>query len=108
MNKNIMLLARLYDAAAHELHKALAAQTVTYNDPRIRDKVVWLGDIAKTLSLVYQIETLRTKNQQGTAIELPEQQKVEDPAVKKAQQNQFNPGNPAEDLDSFGGGWKPF
>ena len=40
MNKNIMLLARLYDAAAHDLQKALATQTVLLNDQRIKDQVI--------------------------------------------------------------------
>ena len=109
MGNTLMLLARLYDATSQELEKALASQTITFNDPRIKEKVTYLGDIAKTISLVYQIETLRSKKD-SSAIQLPKEQPIEDPAVKKANaiQKQFQQGASNQNLDAFGGGWKPF
>ena len=112
MNENILVLARLYDATAQGLRDALATQDIMFNDERIKERVRWLGDIAKTLSLVVQIEKLRAKETSDVSELLPPQEPiVEDPAVKKAQrrQNTFNPGNSGQDLNNLsGGGWKPF
>lgn len=113
MNKNIIMLARLYDSTSKDLENALAAQTISLNDSRIVDKVKWLGEIAKTLSLVYQIESMRVKSTNKDAskdLTLPEEQVVEDPALKKAQKGQFKANNTSTDLDQFKspGGWKPF
>jgi hypothetical protein len=112
MNKNVLALAKLYDATAQGLRETLASQEIMYNDERIKERVRWLGDIAKTLSLVVQIENLRSRENKSVEDTLPpEETSVEDPALKKAQQKQntFNPGNPNQDLGSFpGGNWKPF
>lgn len=111
MNKNIVTLARLYDSTANDLQNALATNSITLNDLRIVDKVKWLGEIAKTLSLVYQIETMRAKStNKESNLALPEEQIVEDPALKKAQKGQFKPNNTPTDLQQFNspGGWTPF
>jgi len=112
MNKNIAMLARLYDSTANDLYSALASEKITLTDPRIVDRVKWLGEVAKTLSLVYQIESMRAKtNNKDANLALPDEQIVEDPAIKKAQKTQsvFNPNNTAVDLSKFRspGGWTP-
>lgn len=111
MNNVVIVLARLYDATAHELQQALMSQTITFNDSRIKDKVIWLGEIAKTLSLVYQIENLRAKAKDSKgAVELPPEKVVQDPALKKAKNvggsGQFSQGNSESDLSQFGN-WSP-
>jgi hypothetical protein len=111
MNKNITMLAQLYDNAAFDLQSALKSEKVTFNDPRIADKVKWLGEVAKTLSLVYQIESMRAKSANKEALALPDEQVVEDPVIKRAQkgQPQFKPNNTTNDLQGFRspGGWVP-
>lgn len=106
MNANIINLAKLYDCIAKELANTMDNQemAISYNDERLKSKVRWLGDIAKTLSLVYQIEKLRAKP--GADAEIPAEQDSEDPAAKRAQgaPNQkppISPGFPE-------GGWTPF
>lgn len=112
MNKNVSMLAKLYDSTSSDLLAALASERFTLNDPRIVDKVKLLGEIAKTLSLVYQIESMRAKsNNKDANIILPDEQIVEDPAIKRAQkaQPQFKPNNTTTDLSGFRspGGWVP-
>ncbi len=104
MNRNIFMLTRLYDATAQGLQDALSGENIMFNDERIKERVRWLGDIAKTLSLVYQIETMRTKDKE---VNLPKEEIVKDPAVEKAKKNQFNIGDPNQDLSQFGNGWQP-
>lgn len=103
-SNTIIILAKLYDATCKELQEALASQTIIFNDNRIKDKVVWLGEIAKTLSLVSQIEKLRGSSSNSVEVP-PEQQAVEDPAVAKAKKGQFKPN--VQGLGNFEG-WKPF
>lgn len=110
MNKNIIMLARLYDSTANDLQNALASEKISLNDSRIVEKVKWLGEIAKTLSVVYQLETMRAKNtNKDTSLSLPEEKFVEDPALKRAQKDLFKANNTQNDLSSFRspGGWKP-
>ena len=105
MNRNIVNLARLYDCIAKELDNTMSntEMAISYNDERLKTKVRWLGDIAKTLSLVYQIEKLRAKP--GAESVMPEQQDSEDPATKQAQGGNDTKQTPPE---GFPGGWTPF
>jgi len=110
-NKNIAMLAYLYDNTAFDLQKALASQEILLTDEKIKSKVRWLGEIAKTLSLVYQIESMRAKPKDNS-LSLPgENVSQVDPALMKAQakQNAFNP-NASQNLGKFPspGGWRPF
>lgn len=97
--------------SAGDLLNALNSEKFTLNNARIVEKIKALGEIAKTLSLVYQIESMRAKavNKDANLL-LPEEQLVEDPAIKRAQkaQPQFKPGSP-NDLTGFRspGGWVP-
>ena len=104
MNINVINLAKLYDCVARELNDAMSNQkiAISYNDDRLKTKVKWLGEIAKTLSLVYQIEKLRAKP--GTEAQMPEVQEGEDPALKRAQGQQKGTTN----QQPFDGGWTPF
>ena len=110
-NKNISMLAYLYDNTAYDLQTALASQEILLTDEKIKSKVRWLGEIAKTVSLVYQIESMRAKPKDNT-LSLPgENVSQVDPALIKAQskQNTFNPNTP-QNLGKFPspGGWQPF
>lgn len=114
-NRNIINLARLYDCIAKELHDAIATGAVSFNDNRIKDKVAWLGQIAKTLSLVYQIEQLRAKPAGKEAgVNLPAEENVEDPAAKRAHHGKMQAqpftagGQPhGNDIPHFPGKWTP-
>jgi len=106
-NKNIVMLARLYDSTAADLHAALATKQVAFTDDRIKNKVQWLGDIARTLSLVYQIETMRAKPKEGDSVTLPEEKVVIDPVLQKAQQNLRGPGSGNLGQFPSPGGWTP-
>lgn len=116
MNKNIIMVARLYDSFANDLHTILASEKITLNDPRIVDKIKLLGEIARTFSAVYQLESMRAKptTKDGKdvkeALPLPEEKIIEDPALKKSQKGQqFKPNNTPNDLSGFRspGGWVP-
>jgi hypothetical protein len=108
-NNNISMLAYLYDNTAFDLQKALASQEILVTDERIKSKVRWLGDIAKTLSLVYQIESMRATPKENS-LALPSKNVVAvDPALKKANSRKdFNPNMP-QNLGQFPspGGWTP-
>jgi hypothetical protein len=103
------MLAYLYDNTAFDLQKALASQEILVTDERIKSKVRWLGDIAKTLSLVYQIESMRATPKENS-LALPSKNVVAvDPALKKANSRKdFNPNMP-QNLGQFPspGGWTP-
>lgn len=107
MNKLSTLesLAILYDRTSYELREvvSLAAggnATVPLHSDQMQNKVKWLGEIAKTLSLVYQLEKLRSNT---TPEEMPDENIVEDPALKNVKKN---PANVTQDLSQFTG-WKP-
>jgi len=105
--RNLYVLAQLYDSTAADLLAALATKSISFTDERIKNKVKWLGDIAKTLSLVYQIETMRTMPKDGS-LALPQEEVVVDPALQKALEHQF-PGHQAGSGPGLGQfpGWKP-
>lgn len=107
-NKNIEMLAYLYDNTAHDLDKALRSGVVLLSDEKIKNQVRWLGDIAKTLSLVYQIESMRAKPKENSLALPAEKVNAVDPALKKAQSKQFNPNAP-QNLGQYPspGGWRP-
>jgi hypothetical protein len=108
-NNNIAMLAYLYDNTAFDLQKALASQEILVTDERIKSKVRWLGEIAKSLSLVYQIESMRATPKENS-LALPSKNVVAvDPALKKANSRKnFNPNAP-QNLGQFPspGGWTP-
>jgi len=100
-------LAILYDRTAHELREVVTAaagggSSIPLHSEAMQNKVRWLGEISKTLSLVYQLEKLRAKDAE-VAEGLPAEKVVEDPAMKQAKKNQ--PGV-NQDLSQFSG-WKP-
>ena len=109
-NKNIAMLAYLYDNTANDLHKALSSKEILLNDSKIKDKVTWLGEIAKTLSLVYQLESMRSRPKENSLV-MPQENIVPiDPALQKAQSQQNFPGSRPNNLGQFPspGGWQPF
>ena len=109
---NVMMLTVLYDSAASDLQTALATHKISFTDERIKGKVQWLGDVAKSLSLVYQVEMMRSRAREGGPV-LPAAQKVVDPALVEAQKNKLGhsgiPGNQGGNLSGFPspGGWRP-
>lgn len=105
----VIVITRLYDHASQELRNALASGSVSLSDERIKNKVVWLREVATTLTAVYQLEKLRTKDAQPTEMKLPEEQLVKDPALEAARKKTFQPPNTAGDLSGFHspGGWQP-
>ena len=104
---NVAMITMLYDSAALDLQSALATKKVSLTDERIKNKVIWLGEVAKTLSNVYQVESMRSK------AALPPQQKVVDYALLEAQKNKLGHpgigGQPPGHLGQFPspGGWTP-
>ena len=116
MNRNIVNLARLYDCISKELHDIVNTSGISFNDTRIKDKVAWLGEITKTLSLVYQIESMRVKTgNKDTVVNLPAEENVIDTGLKKSITGKLNvvpyttggdQNNPG-DLPHFPGGWRP-
>lgn len=108
-NKNVSMLAYLYDNTANDLYKAIKSQDILLTDPKIKDRVRWLGEIAKTLSLVYQIESMRAKPKENS-LTLPGENIAQvDPALRKAnaKQGQHSQARQPQDLSQFGG-WTPF
>ena len=108
-NKNVSMLAYLYDNTANDLYKAIKSQEILLTDPKIKDRVMWLGEIAKTLSLVYQIESMRAKPKENS-LALPSENIAQvDPALQKAKakQGQHSQTRQPQDLTQFGG-WTPF
>lgn len=85
---NVMMLTLLYDSASADLQTALATHKISFTDERIKSKVQWVGDVAKTLSLVYQVEMMRSHAREGGPV-LPAAQKVIDPALAEAQKNKM-------------------
>ncbi len=111
-NKNVSMLAYLYDNTASDLYNAIRSQNILLTDSKIKDKVVWLGEIAKTLSLVYQLESMRAKPKENSLALPGENIATVDPALQKAQSKQnHNPNmNRPQNLSQFPspGGWTPF
>jgi len=100
-------LALLYDRTAHELREVVSAaaggaSNVPLHSEQMQSKVKWLGDIAKTLSLVYQVEKLRANSEENRP--MPQEKIIDDPAAKKANNA---PSNVSQDVSQFPG-WKPF
>jgi len=60
-SKNLALLASLYDNTAQRLHVMIQAGKQP-SDPTLKDQVVWLEQIARTIMAVYQIEKSRTQS----------------------------------------------
>ena len=96
---NIMsALAKLYYGVSNEVSTVIASGKIAYNDVQLKEKIRWLGDISKTLSLVYQIEKLRSKEQ--TNPDIPEVKDTEDPVLKNVDKGSAP--------DPLGPGWSPF
>lgn len=109
-NKNLAMLAYLYDHTSHDLYQALSSQKILLTDEKIKDRVKWLGEIAKTLSLVYQVESMRAKPKDNS-LGMPEEKAVQaDPAFTNSQNKSFQTESRPQNLEQFRspGGWKPF
>ena len=108
-NANIAALAYLYDNTAFDLVKAITSGQVLLSDEKIKNQVRWLGEIANTLSLVYQVESMRSKPKEDSlGIPAPKVNSI-DPALKKSQQTQsgfINPNQP-NSMSQFPGNWRP-
>jgi hypothetical protein len=109
---NVLMLTMLYDSSAADLQTALATHKISFTDERIKGKVQWLGEVAKALSLVYQVEMMRNRSREGGPV-LPAAQKIVDPALVEAQKNKLgHPGHPGQTPGNLGGfpspgGWRP-
>ena len=101
-NRNLTNLAMLYDFASQELDKVLHAG-VPLEDIGIRKKLSFVHEVAKAMSLVYQIENLR-QSQSEDKVGLPEERVVEDIAKVKPRDDTFNPSSGLSGHQ----GWKPF
>jgi len=91
-------LAKLYYGVSNEVSSVKKKKKIAYNDVQLKEKIRWLGDISKTISLVYQIEKLRSKDQKSP--EMPEIKDTKDPKLKDVDEGNA-PG-------TFGPGWSPF
>jgi len=98
----IGILAKLYDYHKRELCLAVENGTIPLSDNRFKEKVSFLKEIASTLSVVYQVEKLRTKDAED--LKLPDEQIVKDPALE---QRRGRPSQPPTDLRGFPGTWQP-
>lgn len=102
-------LALLYDRTAHELRNVIAQAAggktaIPLHGEQMQKKVQWLGEIAKTLSLVYQIEKLRNPASAAEEAGMPPEKIIDDPSMKNTKNNQPNVN---QDLSQFQG-WQPF
>lgn len=106
----ILTLAKLYDHHKQELCTAVAGGVFPLSDPRLKDKLIFLREIASTLSVVYQVEKLRSKDP-NPEMKLPEEQvNSKDPALEAAMKKKFQPTNlhnQGFDPNNFPGGWTP-
>ena len=104
-NKNLTNLAMLYDFACQELDRVIHVG-VSLEDIGIRKKLGFVHEVAKTMSLVYQIENLRQSHSEesGDKIDLPEEKVVENTAKVKPRDDTFNSSSGLSDHT----GWKPF
>lgn len=106
----IVALAQLYDHHKQELCTAISSGTFPLSDTRFKEKVSFLKEIATTLSVVVQVEKLRSKDASATEVKLPDEQvNVKDPALTKRKGPSMGqpPPNPNIDLNQFPGGWQP-
>lgn len=110
---NILMLSLLYDSAASDLQAALATKKITLTDERIKGKVKWLGEVANTLSVVYQVELMRMRPKEGAPALPAALVNVVDPALVESQKNKLGhpgiPGMSGPGLDQYPspGGWRP-
>ena len=105
----IVGLTRLYDHHKQELCTAISSGNFPLSDIRLKDKIAFLREIASTLSVVMQVEKLRSKDP-NPEVKLPDEQaNSKDPSLEKKRKDQPQTNmNPNPDLNSFPGGWQPW
>lgn len=96
MSRDIKNLAHVYDVVANEINDLMATGQISVFDNRLKEKINWLHDVAKALSLVYQIEKLRGSQD----ISLP-------PASSDAKDTIQAPKKAQQRPNPFGDGWRP-
>lgn len=100
----VVMLTQLYDHHKQQLCEAMTSGQFPLGDIRIKEKIIFLREVASTLSMVMQVEKLRSK--EAVDLKLPDEQlNTKDPALNK---KNSVPGTVKPiDFNSFPGGWQP-